>query len=244
MSRVRFLKLDLHNKSLLSQYHAALEAYVNSGSYVLGPNVEDFETHFAEYCNAKFAIGTSNCLDSLELLLLAHDLPEGSEVLVPSNTYIATWLAVLNCNLKVVPVEPNPYTHNVEIKNIKEACTDKTVAIIAVDLYGNPCDIQPIIEFARQNSLLVFQDCAQSHGAMYMGTKSGSLANASAFSFYPSKNLGALGDAGAIITNDAELASRLFTLRNYGSSKKYYNKYIERNCGLDELQAAFLLLKL
>ena len=242
--KVPFLKLVHHNLLFKDAYHAALDSFLSSTSYVLGEQVSLFESEFSTFVGSAYSVGTSNCLDALELLFQASSLKKGDEVIVPSNTYIATWLSILNTGLHVVPVEPDLKTFTISLDAIIPSVTPRTKAILLVDLYGYPTDIGPILDYARDIGILVFQDCAQSHGSLYRNTPTGSLADASAFSFYPSKNLGALGDAGVVATSDIQLADKIRALRNYGSLTKYHNTYIGRNSRLDELQAAFLRIKL
>jgi dTDP-4-amino-4,6-dideoxygalactose transaminase len=210
----------------------------------MGPELDSFENEFANYCDTKYCIGVGNGLDALRLLLIAHGIRPGDEVIVPSNTFIATWLAVTECGATPVPVEPDLHTFNIDPTLIKSVITKKTKAIIPVHLYGQPADMDKINAIAREYSLIVIEDAAQSQGALYKGRKAGCLGNAAATSFYPGKNLGALGDGGAILTNDSFIAEEVRKLRNYGSSKKYHHDLIGFNTRLDELQAAFLREKL
>jgi dTDP-4-amino-4,6-dideoxygalactose transaminase len=238
--------LDL--RSVNGVYAAALsEAFarvLDSGRYILGEEVYAFEREFADYCETKHAIGVSNGLDALHIILRAYGIGHGDEVIVPSNTFIATWLAVTYTGAKPVPVEPNEITFNLDPSLIEAAVTPRTRAIIPVHLYGQPADMDSIIEISEKHKLLVIEDAAQAHGAKYKGRKVGSLGHAAAFSFYPGKNLGALGDAGAVTTNDNKLAEKVRLLLNYGSRSKYLNEEKGFNCRLDELQAAFLRVKL
>lgn len=212
--------------------------------FILGDSVEKFENEFAQYCNANYCISCGNGLDALFLILKGFDIGEGDEVIVPSNTFIATALAVSYCGAKVILVEPNIDTYNIEAEKIKKKITDKTKAIIAVHLYGQPSEIKDIKELASEYNIKLIEDAAQAHGASYMNSKVGCLADAAAFSFYPGKNLGALGDGGAVVTTDGELAEKIRALRNYGSIEKYYHKYKGNNSRLDEIQAALLSIKL
>lgn len=241
---IKFLDLKQINLQYKKELQEAFNRVLNSGWFILGEEVEAFENEFAEYCNIKHCIGVGNGLEALHLILRGYGIGEGDEVLVPSNTYIATWLAVSYAGAKPIPVEPDIRTYNIDPKLIEEKITDKTKAIIAVHLYGQPADMDPINEIAKKNDLKVIEDSAQAQGALYKGRKTGSLGDASGFSFYPGKNLGALGDAGAIITDDDELVKKIRILRNYGSEKKYYNNVKGFNSRLDELQAAFLRVKL
>ena len=241
---VPYLHLKKHNNLYKKDFHEALDKILCESTYILGNQLEIFEKEFAEYVGSKFAVGVSNGLDGLELILKAFGIGEGDEVIVPSNTYIATWLAVLNVGGVPVPVEPKLSTFNIDPRLIENAITKKTKAILVVHLYGLPCEMDEINEIAKKNKILVFEDSAQAHGSLYKNKKTGSLSHASSFSFYPTKNIGALGDAGIITTSDYEIFLNLKHLRNYGSQKKYFNRLIGRNCRLDEIQAAFLSIKL
>lgn len=241
---VKFLDLKQINLQYKKELQDAFNRVLNSGWYILGNEVEAFEKEFAEYCGTKHCIGVGNGLDALHLLLRGYGIGDGDEVIVPSNTYIATWLAVSYAGAKVVPVEPDIATYNIDSDLIEEKITEKTKAIIAVHLYGQACDMAPINALAKKFNLKVIEDSAQAHGAIYQGKRAGNLGDASGFSFYPGKNLGALGDGGAVTTNDDELAERIKILRNYGSEKKYYNQIKGYNTRLDELHAAFLRVKL
>jgi dTDP-4-amino-4,6-dideoxygalactose transaminase len=216
----------------------------NKGWFVLGDEVSRFEKEFAEYCGAKYCIGVANGLDALSLSLAACDFPDESEVLVPSNTYIATVLAILNARHTPVLVEPDISTYNINENLIEEKITEKTRAIMPVHLYGRMCNMKVIIEIAQKHKLKVIEDAAQAHGASLNGKKAGTWGDLTAFSFYPTKNLGALGDGGAVTTNDSILAEKIRMLRNYGSKNKYYNELVGVNSRLDELQAGFLRIKL
>ncbi|KYH30669.1 dTDP-3-amino-3,6-dideoxy-alpha-D-galactopyranose transaminase [Clostridium tepidiprofundi DSM 19306] len=220
-----------------------LEVY-NSYWYILGEQVNEFEKEFAAYCGVKYCVGVGNGLEALTLILKGYGIGEGDEVIVPSDTYIATALAVSYVGAKPVFVEPDINTYNINPKLIEKSITKKTKAIIAVHLYGQAVDMDPVNEIAKKYGLKVIEDSAQAHGALYKGMKTGSLGDAAGFSLYPGKNLGALGDAGVITTNDKELADRVRVLRNYGSDKKYHNLYKGFNSRLDELQAGFLRVKL
>ena len=226
---------------------ASSEAYfrfMRSAWYILGREVEAFEQEFADYCGVKYCVGVGNGLEALHLILRAYDIGPGDEVIVPSNTYIATWLAVSYAGAVPVPVEPDPRTFNINPDKIAAAITTKTKAIMPVHLYGQPADMDPIMSIARKHGLKVVEDNAQAQGARYKGRRTGSLGDAAGNSFYPGKNLGAYGEAGAVTTNDKELADNIRVLRNYGSQKKYYNDVKGYNSRLDELQAAFLRVKL
>ncbi len=241
---IPFLDLKAAYLSLKEQIDAAVARVLDSGWYILGPEVEAFESEFAEYCQAKEAVGVADGLSALHLALQAMDIGPGDEVIVPSNTFIATWLAVSQCGATPVPVEPNPLTFNIEAPQIQAALTPRTKAIIPVHLYGQPVDLDPILALARQHDLWVLEDAAQAHGAKYKGKRIGGHGDAVAWSFYPGKNLGALGDGGAVTTNDAALAMRIRELRNYGSTEKYVHRVQGYNCRLDPLQAAVLRVKL
>ena len=221
-------------------YHRVLR----SGWYILGKEVETFEREFSEYCATKHCVGVASGLDAIHLILRALDIGPGDEVIVPANTFIATWLAVSYAGAMPVPVEPDEKTYNINPKRIKTAITSRTKAIIAVHLYGQPADMDEINTIAKRYSLKVIEDAAQAHGARYKGKRTGSLSDAAAFSFYPGKNLGAIGDGGAVVTDDNTIAEKVRLLRNYGSRSKYYNEIRGFNSRLDEMQAAFLRVKL
>jgi len=245
MSRiVEYESLGKTNAAFEDDYYSAFKDVLQKGWYILGTQVEDFEQEFARYCGTRYCIGVASGLDAIVLSLKAFDLPDGAEIIVPSNTYIASILAIILAGYTPILVEPDIVTYNVDSEKIEIAVTTKTKAILVVHLYGKMCDMTSINRIAQKHSLQIVEDCAQAHGAVHAGKKAGNWGNAGAFSFYPTKNLGALGDGGAITTNDADLADRLIYLRNYGSQKKYENKYIGYNSRLDELQAAFLRKKL
>ena len=241
---IPFLDLKAPHVELRPEIDAAIARVLDSGWYILGPEVEAFEAEFAGYCQADHAIGLANGLDALHLALRAMDVGPGDEVIVPSNTYIATWLAVSQCGAVPVPVEPDPATHNIDPARIEAAITPRTKVILPVHLYGQPVDLDPILAIARKHGLRVLEDGAQAHGARYKGRRIGGHGDAVAWSFYPGKNLGALGDGGAVTTNDAQIADRLRVLRNYGSRVKYVNEVAGYNSRLDPLQAAVLRVKL
>ena len=222
---------------------AAINRVLESGWYILGQEVETFEQAFAEYCEAKYAVGVANGLDALQLGLMAIGVKAGDEVIVPSNTYIATWLAVSHIGAVPIPVEPDA-TFNIDPDRIESAITAKTRAILPVHLYGQSADITRIVSIARSHGLRVLEDGAQAHGARHKGRRIGSGGDAVAWSFYPGKNLGAMGDGGAVTTNDFDIAERLRVLRNYGSREKYHNEVAGFNSRLDEVQAAILLARL
>lgn len=241
---VPFLDLHAATRELQGDLEDALRRVLASGSYILGAELERFESEFAAYCGAAFCVGVGNGLDALHLILRALEIGPGDEVIVPANTYIATWLAVSYAGATPVPVEADRRTFNLDPGRIDEAITPKTRAILPVHLYGQPADMDAINEVAGRHHLRVIEDAAQAQGARYKGRRVGTLGAAAGFSFYPSKNLGALGDAGAITTNDADLAARVRVLRNYGSSVKYSHTARGFNSRLDDLQAALLRVKL
>jgi dTDP-4-amino-4,6-dideoxygalactose transaminase len=217
---------------------------MRSGWYILGKETEAFEEEFASYCGTKYCVGVGNGLEALHLILRAYGIGKGDEVIVPSNTYIASWLGVSYAEATPVPVEPDPKTFNIAPEKIEAAITKRTKAIMPVHLYGQPAEMGPIMQIAEKHGLKVVEDNAQAQGAKYRGRRTGALGHAAGNSFYPGKNLGAFGDAGAITTDDATLADKLRTLRNYGSKKKYYNDFKGYNSRLDEMQSAFLRVKL
>lgn len=217
---------------------------LDGGQFVLGQQLERFEEEFARYCQTTYCVGVSSGLDALRLTLIALQLPPGSEVIVPAHTYIATWLAVVQAGLKPVPVEPDPDTYNIDPERVADAISPQSRALLVVHLYGRLAQMDKLQTLARQHKLYLIEDAAQAHGARFRGKRAGSFGAAAAFSFYPSKNLGALGDGGAITTNDAALAARLRRLRNYGAVQKYRYQEQGYNARLDELQAAFLRIKL
>ncbi|MEG1089914.1 MAG: DegT/DnrJ/EryC1/StrS family aminotransferase [Citrobacter sp.] len=245
---VDFLNLKKINSRVAEELKAACSKVIDSGWYIQGQELQQFEKDFAQYCGVKYAIGVANGLDALILVLRAWKemgkLSDGDEIIVPANTYIASILAVTENNLTPVLVEPDPETYNISPKNIEEAITSKTKVILPVHLYGQLSPMLEIKKIADKYNLLILEDSAQAHGAHIDGKMAGSWGDAAGFSFYPGKNLGALGDAGAITTNNAELASVLVALRNYGSHQKYQNKYKGVNSRLDEIQAAMLSVKL
>jgi dTDP-4-amino-4,6-dideoxygalactose transaminase len=242
--KVPFLDLRAAYLELKPEIDAAIARVLDSGWYILGPEVEAFEVEWAEYCGASHAVGVGNGLDALTLALRALEIGPGDEVIVPSNTYIATWLAVSAVGATPVPVEPDEGTYNINPALIPAAITPRTKALLPVHLYGQPADLDPILAIARQHNLAVVEDAAQAHGARYKGQRIGAHGDVVCWSFYPGKNLGVLGDAGAITTNRADLADRIRVLRNYGSREKYVNEVQGVNSRLDPLQAAVLLVKL
>lgn len=231
-------------KELDGDIRAAFETVYNNSWYIEGKEDEKFEKAFAEYIGMPYCVGCGNGLDALVLALKALGIGVGDEVIVPSNTYIATALAVTYTGAKVVFVEPDIKTYNIDPSGIEAAVTDKTKAVMPVHLYGQPCDMDPIMEVAEKHGLQVIEDCAQAHGATYKGRKIGTFGIASGFSFYPGKNLGALGDAGAAVTSDKDVADKIRAYGNYGSDYKYHHIYKGNNSRLDEMQAAFLSAKL
>lgn len=242
--KIPFLDVGAAYQELKPEIDAAIARVLDSGWYILGPEVEAFEAEFAGYCAADHAIGVANGLDALHLALLAMGVGPGDEVIVPSNTYIATWLAVSQCGATPVPVEPDERTFNIDVTRIEAAITPRTKVILPVHLYGQPADLDPILALARKHGLRVLEDGAQAHGARYKGRRIGAHGDAVAWSFYPGKNLGALGDGGAVTTSDPEIADRIRVLRNYGSRVKYVNEVKGFNSRLDPLQAAVLRVKL
>ena len=242
--KIPFLDLGAAYRELKREIDAAVARVLDSGWYILGPEVEAFEAEWAAYCEAKHAAGVANGLDALILALRALDIGPGDEVIVPSNTYIATWLAVSGVGATPVPVEPDPATYNIDPARIEAAVTARTRAILPVHLYGQPTDMDPILDIARRHNLRVIEDAAQAHGARYKGRRIGAHGDIACWSFYPGKNLGALGDAGAVTTNDTALAERVALLRNYGSRQKYVNEEAGVNSRLAPVQAAVLRVKL
>jgi dTDP-4-amino-4,6-dideoxygalactose transaminase len=241
---VPFLDLQAPYRELKGELDAAWRRVMESGWYILGKEVESFEAEFAAYCGTKHCVGVANGLDALHLIVRGLDIGPGDEVIVPGNTYIATWLAVTHAGATPVPVEPIEATHNLDPARIAEAITPRTRAIMVVHLYGQPADMDPILAIARERGLKIIEDCAQAHGARYKGRRVGTLGDAAGFSFYPGKNLGAIGDGGAVTTDDPALADRVRVLRNYGSRVKYQHDAVGFNSRLDELQAALLRVKL
>jgi dTDP-4-amino-4,6-dideoxygalactose transaminase len=241
---IPFLDLAAAYRELKPEIDAAVSRVLESGWYILGPEVEAFEAEWAAYCDAKHAVGLANGLDALTLALRALDIGPGDEVIVPSNTYIATWLAVTGVGATPIPVEPDVATHNIDPARIEVAITSRTRALLPVHLYGQTADMDPILEIASRHGLRVIEDAAQAHGARYKGKRIGAHGDIVCWSFYPGKNLGALGDAGAITTNDVALAERVALLRNYGSRQKYVNEEAGVNSRLDPIQAAVLRVKL
>lgn len=245
MSRdIPFLDLKKLHSEVREALDTAYHRVTDSGCFIMGPELQAFESEFARYCDVAHCIGVGNGLDALKLLLQAYGIGPGDEVIVPSNTFIATWLAVTQCGATVVAVEPDMATHNIDVALIEPAITPRTKAIIPVHLYGQPADMDPIMAIAAAHGLVVIEDAAQAQGARYKGRRAGGLGHAAATSFYPGKNLGAMGDGGAVLTSDAAIAGKVAQLRNYGSTRKYVHDILGGNTRLDELQAAFLRVKL
>ena len=245
---IPFLNLKKINKQYEKEIKEAVNRVIDSGWYILGEEVKSFEEEFANYCGTKHCIGVGNGLDALKLIIRGYKelgtFKEGDEIIVPANTYIATILAVSEENLKPVLVEPELNTYNINPDLIEEKITEKTKAVMVVHLYGQTCEMEKIWNIAKKYNLKIIEDSAQAHGARYKDKKAGNLGDASGFSFYPGKNLGALGDGGAVTTNDKNLAEVIKAVRNYGSHKKYENLYKGINSRLDEIQAAVLRVKL
>jgi dTDP-4-amino-4,6-dideoxygalactose transaminase len=245
---IKFLDLNKINQRHKKEFQEILSQSLSQGKYILGENVSAFEEEFAAYCGTKYCVGTANGLDALTLILKSYihlgKLKEGEKVLVPANTFIATVLSVLHAGLEPVFVEPNPATYNLDAISIKSKLSDDIKAIIMVHLYGQLADVDGLWTLTTERNILLIADAAQAHGASCNHGKAGGLSDATAFSFYPSKNLGALGDGGAITTNDVHLCETLRLFRNYGSREKYKNLVVGYNSRLDDLQAAFLRVKL
>jgi dTDP-4-amino-4,6-dideoxygalactose transaminase len=243
-NKISYENLNRVNKDFEPLFQEKFKQFLDNGFYILGNEVSNFEENFAKYCNSKYCVGVANGLDALILGIQVFDFPPKSEIIVASNTYIATILAILKSGHIPVLVEPNLDTYNIDYELIESKITSKTKAIIPVHLYGQICEMDEISVIAKKYQLEIIEDCAQAHGAKFEGQMAGTFGKIGAYSFYPTKNLGALGDAGAIITSDEELYQKLKALRNYGSERKYYNKFIGINSRLDELQAMFLNVKL
>ena len=241
---IKFLDLHKINQRFKSEIDLAIREVLESGWYLLGEKNKAFEENFAKYCETKFSVGCANGLDALHLAIRAYDFPKDSEIIVPANTYIASILAISNCGLKPILVEPNLETYNIDTDLIEAKITEKTKAIVVVHLYGQAVEMEKIWELAKKYNLKIIEDSAQAHGAIYQGKKVGNLGDIGCFSFYPGKNLGALGDGGSITTNDEEVAIKIRAIANYGSLIKYENIYKGLNSRLDEIQAAILDLKL
>lgn len=244
MQAIPYLDLQAGYLEIKDELDAAYHRVMHSGWYILGSELEAFESEFAAYCGAAYCIGVGNGLEALYLILRAYGIGPGDEVIVPANTYIATWLAVSRCGARPVAVEPVESTYNIDPERIEAAVTPRTRVIMPVHLYGQTAAMDEVNAIAARYGLKVVEDCAQAHGALYKGRRAGSLGDAAGFSFYPGKNLGAFGDGGAVVTSDRTLFDRVKSLRNYGSRVKYHNEIKGYNSRLDELQAAFLRVKL
>jgi dTDP-4-amino-4,6-dideoxygalactose transaminase len=242
--KIEYENLKKSNQALFPEFKDKFKEILESGRYVLGENVLDFERQFSKYTNTNFCCGVASGLDALTIALRSFDLPLGSEIIVPSNTYIATILSIVQNGLIPILVEPDIGTYNIDPTLIESHITKNTRAIIVVHLYGKLCNMDSIVHLSKRYEIPIIEDCAQAHGAMYRGGVAGSFGDFGAHSFYPTKNLGALGDAGALTTNDGSLDRKVRSLRNYGSNVKYVNEYVGYNSRLDELQAGFLLIKL
>jgi dTDP-4-amino-4,6-dideoxygalactose transaminase len=240
---IEYENLRKTNEPFFAEYKASFDRVLNGGWFILGNAVKEFEEEFARFTRSSYCMGVANGLDALILCLQALQLERGSEVIVPSNTYIATILAIIRCDLKPVLVEPDIRTYNIDPQRIEEAITAKTGVILPVHLYGKACEMDAITALAKKHSLALVEDCAQSHGAAFKGKMTGTFGYG-AFSFYPTKNLGCLGDGGAVTTDEEKFAKTIRMLRNYGSEKKYYNEILGYNSRLDEIQAGFLSVKL
>jgi len=241
---IPFVSFEPMHQEIEAEILSKFKAVFEKNSFIQGTEVKQFEEEFAAYCGAKYCIGCGNGLDALYLVLRAYGIGTGDEVIIPSNTYIATALAVTYAGAMPIFVEPDLATYNIDPKLIESAITEKTKAIMAVHLYGQTADMDPILALAKKYNLKVIEDSAQAHGAMYNGVRAGNLGDAAGFSFYPGKNLGALGDGGAVVTNNKELADKIRAIANYGSDRKYHHLYKGTNSRLDEVQAAFLRIKL
>lgn len=242
--KIPFVSFEKMHAEISAEMEAKFKEVYNNNWFIQGKELEEFEKEFAEYCGAKYCVGCGNGLDALYLPLKAYGITQGDEVIVPSNTFIATALAVSYTGATPVFVEPELETYNIDPARIEEKITSKTKAIMAVHLYGMPAKMDEIKAIAKKYDLKIIEDCAQAHGALYKGEQIGTLGDCAGFSFYPGKNLGALGDAGAFVTNDKELADKVRSLGNYGSDYKYHHIYLGNNSRLDEMQAGFLRVKL
>mgnify|MGYP000987252704 CR=1 FL=1 len=243
-NNVAFLDLKAGYIEIKDELDAAYQRVMDSGWYILGAELEAFESEFAAYCGVSYCVGVGNGLEALHLILRAYGIGPGDEVIVPANTYIATWLAVSQCGARPVAVEPVESTYNIDPARIEAAITSRTRAIMPVHLYGQTAAMDEVNAIAARYELKVVEDGAQGHGALYKGRRAGSLGDAAGFSFYPGKNLGAFGDGGAVVTSDQDLVKKIKALRNYGSQIKYHNEVKGYNSRLDEMQAAFLRVKL
>lgn len=243
-AHIPFVDLTRQHQRIAKELEAAMKGVLDSGWFIQGPQLEAFEQEFAAYCEVDHCVGVGNGLDALVLLLRAYGIGPGDEVIVPTNTFIATWLAVTAVGATIVPVEPDERTHNLSPALVEARITPRTRCVMPVHLYGQPADMDPIMALAERHGLVVIEDNAQAQGALYKGRPTGSLGHAAATSFYPGKNLGALGDGGAVVTRDPAIARRVRMLRNYGSEKKYDHQALGCNSRLDEIQAAVLRIKL
>jgi dTDP-4-amino-4,6-dideoxygalactose transaminase len=241
---IPFLDMKPHYLELKDELDQAYQRVMESGWYILGGEVDSFEQEFATYTGSKHCVGVGNGLEALQLILMGYGIGAADEVIVPANTYIASWLAVSYTGARPVPVEPDTGTYNIDPRGIEQAITSRTKAIMPVHLYGQPVEMEIIWQIAEKHRLTIIEDAAQTHGGWYRDRMAGNLGDAAGFSFYPSKNLGAFGDGGAVTTNNDELADKIRVLRNYGSRQKYYNEVKGHNSRLDPLQAAFLRVKL
>jgi len=241
---IEYENLGELNKPFFEEFEKSFHKSLLSGWYILGKNVENFENEFAAYCTSKYCLGVASGLDALILALKAFDFKNGDEVIVPSNTYIATILSIMHCGLKPVLVEPNISTYNIDPSKIEEKITSRTKAILVVHLYGKVCEMDKIKTICEKHNLKLIEDCAQAHGARFKDKQAGTFGDFGCFSYYPTKNLGAIGDAGSITTDNTDLKEKIKKLRNYGSSVKYVNELIGYNSRLDEIQAGFLSIKL
>ena len=241
---IEYENLGKANRPYFKELQESFASTLESGRYVLGGNVERFEREFASYCGARHGVGVGSGLDAIMLSLLAFGFKPGSEVIVPSNAYIATVLAVVHAGLKPVPVEPDIRSYNIDPGKIESRLSPRTVAVVPVHLYGRVCEMDAIADVARVHGLKLIEDCAQAHGSAYRGRRAGSFGDCAAFSFYPTKNLGAFGDGGIVLTDDQELARRVRALGNYGATERHRHDVVGYNSRLDEIQAGFLSVKL
>jgi dTDP-4-amino-4,6-dideoxygalactose transaminase len=241
---IEFENLAKANEEFFPEMKAAFDKFLTKGWFILGDGVSSFEKAFAQYVGSQDCVGVASGLDAIHIALESFDFPKGSEVLVPSNTYIASILPIIHLNLKPVLVEPDINSYNIDPAKIEEKITKTTKALIVVHLYGRTCDMDPILKIAKKHNLKIVEDCAQAHGARYKGKEAGSFGDFGAFSFYPTKNLGALGDAGAITCKESRSVEKIRALRNYGCIKKYTSQYVGYNSRLDEIQAILLTIKL
>jgi len=243
-SPISFVDLGAQYATIEEEISVAINRVLKKGDFILGEDVRLFEEEFAAFCTARYAVGVDSGTSAIELALRAYDIGAGDEVITAANTFIATALAISYTGAKVVLVDADPHTFNIDVHQIEAAITSRTRAIIPVHLYGQPADMDPILEIARRHNLIVIEDACQAHGALYKGKRTGTIGDAAAFSFYPGKNLGAYGDGGMVVTNDEAIYRKLNLLRNYGQSRKYYHEIQGFNRRLDTLQAAVLRVKL